>query len=155
MEHAARDDVDEELARSALGEEATDSFRLVVAGEDSDQSRPSSRASSGGRFSPAPDASAGDMENVAWDDVPMEKTYEYFAHATSLLGIVRAFDALKAKLGLAGVQGIALFRALKTKLSSQKTWKARDVLQMLDKRANQPEFMQQRAATGVKVLIGT
>ena len=156
MEHAARDEVDEaaRAARNALEEDATDSTGLLVTGEDSDPSRPSSRASSVGRFSPAPDAASGDMENVAWDELPVEKIYEYFAHATSVLGIVRAFDALKAKLGLDGVQGIGLFRALKTKLCTQKTWKARDALQLLDKRANQAEFMQQNAATGVNVLIG-
>jgi hypothetical protein len=90
------------------------------------------------------------MDDVAWDDLPVERIYEYFAHASSLAGVVRAFSELKARLG---VEGIALFRALKGKLSSQKTWKARDVLQLLEKRASQPEYMGQRAAEGARVLI--
>ena len=123
----------------------------VEGGEEADPSRPSSRASSGGRVSPALES---DMENIAWDELPLEKIYEYFAHATHLVGIVRAFEALKTKLGLDGVHGLRLFRSLKEKLSSQKTWKARDVLQMLDKRANQQEYMRQKAAEGVSVMIG-
>ena len=145
---------------SAAAEEATDYHEdsrarhlhvQVGAGDDSDHSRPSSRASLSGRGSPIPDF---DMDNIVWDELPLEKLYEYFAQAPNLLGVVRAFDALKTKLGLDGVHGIELFRSLKEKLSSQKTWKARDVLQMLDKRANQQEYKNQTAAKGVKVLIG-
>lgn len=130
--------------------------RLLQVGEEdfgSDPgSRPSSRASSG-RLSPTPEL-LGDMENVALDELPVEKLYEYFSQASTLLAVVRTFAALKEKLGLTGVEGIPLFGALKEKLSSQKTWKAKEVLRMLDKRANQKEFMQQTAAKGVKVLIG-
>lgn len=148
-------------SKSVGGEEAVDYFDdpslrvelLQVGGEDSgsEPSRPSSRASSG-RLSPTP-TELSDMENVALDELPVEKLYEYFAQASSLLGVVRTFEALKEKLGLAGLQGIRLFRALKEKLSSQKTWKAKEVLKMLEKRANQKEFMQQTAAKDINVLI--
>lgn len=146
----------------SVGGEETDYYEdphrvvelLQVGAEDSgsEPSRPSSRASSG-RLSPTPEPLT-DMENVALDELPVEKLYEYFAQSSSLLGVVRTFEALKEKLGLAGLQGIRLFRALKEKLSSQKTWKAKEVLKMLDKRANQKEFMQQTAAKDISVLIG-
>ena len=95
-----------------------------------------------------------EMDNILWDELPVEKLYEHFTQANDLPYVVRSFDALKTKLELNGLEGIALFRALQLKLGTQKTWKARDVLQMLDKRANQQEYMQQTAAKGVKVLIG-
>ena len=118
------------------------------------RAEPSSRASSSGRVSPALESTSSDMENVAWDDIPLEKLYELFAHATHLRGVMRAFEALKSRLELNGLEGMALFRSLKEKMSSQKTWKARDLLQLLSKRANQSMYMQQKAAEGVKVLIG-
>ena len=95
-----------------------------------------------------------DMDNILWDELPVEKLYEHFTQANDLPYVVRSFDALKTKLELNGLEGIALFRALQLKLGTQKMWKARDVLRMLDKRANQQEYMQQTAAKGVKVLIG-
>ena len=124
--------------------------------KEEESSRPSSRASSaGGRVSPSIlQDLAGDMDNVAWSELPVEKVYDYFAQATTLAAIVRAFEELKKKLEVLELRGLELFRALKTKLSSQKTWKARDLLQMLEKRANQQEYMGQKAAQGVRVLIG-
>ena len=88
------------------------------------------------------------MENVAWEDLPLEKIYELFA---SLRGVQRAFGALKSRLGADGLEGMALFRYLKEKLSSQKTWKARDVVQLLEKRANQNVYLQQKAAEGAAI----
>lgn len=95
-----------------------------------------------------------DMDNILLDELPVEKIYEYFTQASDLPYVMNTFKALKRKLELQGLEGIALFRALQLKLGTQKTWKARDVLQMLDKRANQQEYMQQTAAKDVKVLIG-
>ena len=120
-------------------------------------SRPSSRASSaGGRVSPSilQDLASGDMDNVAWSELPVERVYDYFAQATSLESVLRAFGELKAKLGVEELRGLELFGALREKLCTQKTWKARDALQLLEKRANQQEYMGQKAAEGVKVLIG-
>ncbi|CAI8014577.1 [F-actin]-monooxygenase MICAL2 [Geodia barretti] len=119
-------------------------------------SRPSSRASSaGGRVSPSilQDLASGDMDNVAWSELPVERVYDYFAQATSLESVLRAFGELKAKLGVEELRGLELFGALREKLCTQKTWKARDALQLLEKRANQQEYMGQKAAEGVKVLI--
>ena len=137
---------------AARDEDETDSPRFLDE-LGADLSRPSSRASSGGRLSPAPDA-AVDMENVQWDELPAEKIYEYFSHAVNMAGVLRAFEALKTKLGVGGARGLELFRSLKDKLNSQKTWKARDVLGMLDKRANQQEYMRHKAAEGTRVMIG-
>ena len=131
------------------GEEETDSH-LYPDDYLEQNSRPSSRASSNGRVSPL-----SDMENVAWGELPVEKVYDYFAHATSLAGVLRAFEELKTKLEVGDqLSGLDLYRELKGKLSTQKTWKARDVFQMLEKRANQEEYMGQRAAEDVRVLIG-
>ena len=138
-----------------LASEAEDETDSVFVGEESDvSSRPSSRASSTGRLSPALESTSEDMENVAWEDLPLEKIYELFAHASSLRGVQRAFGALKSRLGADWLEGMALFRFLKEKLSSQKTWKARDVVQLLEKRANQNVYLQQKAAEGVRVMIG-
>ena len=149
-----RDPVLEEATDSAFpveGSSGQGHGQWLEVGDDIDSSRPSSRGSSGGRRSPTPD-----MENVVLEELPLEKLYEYFALQThDLPAVVRAFAALKTKLELGKeLQGVELYRELKKKLSTQKTWKARDVFQLLDKRANQQEYLQQTAAKGVKVLIG-
>ena len=141
-----------------IAEEETDGALYPYDYLDEPSSRPSSRASSagGGRVSPSVlQDLAGDMDNVAWGELPVERVYEYFAQATSLGSIARAFEELKTKLGVKDdLIGLELYRALREKLSTQKTWKARDVFQMLEKRANQQEYMGQKAAEGVRVLIG-
>ena len=96
---------------ASLASEAEDETDSVFVGEESDvSSRPSSRASSTGRLSPALESTSEDMENVAWEDLPLEKIYELFAHASSLRGVQRAFGALKSRLGADWLEGMALFR---------------------------------------------
>ncbi len=63
--------------------------------------------------------------------------------AEQLSNILVVFEGLKERLDLSALTGLPLFEALKLKLGTQKTWKARDVLDLLDKRAKQKEFMGQ------------
>ena len=79
-------------------------------------------------------------------DLPEEKIYEYFAQtAWNLQETVESFEVLKEKLGLAKKVGLDLYKGLKMTLGSQNTkvWKARDMMNLLEKRANQKEYMQQ------------
>ena len=79
-------------------------------------------------------------------DMTVEAVYDFFSlKASSVPDIVESFEVLKEKLGLARKQGLEVYRGLKMTLGAQgtKAWKARDVLNMLDKRANQKEYMQQ------------
>ena len=145
---------EEEEGRPPSGEDVPDGFLYPDDFEDPGSSRPSSRTSSSGRASPSFFPESTDMDNIAWDELTVEKTYEYFAHATTLPSVLRAFEVLKSKVGVSEFEGLALFRALKEKLCTQKTWKARDLFQLLEKRANQKEYMGQCGAEGVRVLIG-
>ena len=90
------------------------------------------------------------MEDV---DVPLEKLYECFSQSKNGEDIIRSFKNLKSRLKLNSLHGLDLYKALKEKLGTQKTWKAREVFQLLEKRANQKEYMQQTAAEGLRVMI--
>ncbi len=79
-------------------------------------------------------------------DLTAEAVYDYFSQkAGNMREIVESFEVMKEKLGLAKKSGIDVYRGLKMTLGAQgtKAWKARDVLNLLDKRANQKEYMQQ------------
>ena len=91
--------------------------------------------------------------NLILNDLPLEKLYEFFSQSNKREDIVRSFQVLKSRLNLNSLHGLDLYRALKDKLGTQKTWKARDVFQLLEKRANQKEYLQQTAAKGVRVFI--
>lgn len=99
------------------------------------------------------EAEAPAQDNIILDELPVEKLFEFFSQANDLTAIMHSFDVLKAKLGLSKRHSLELFQGLKLKLGTQKTWKARDVLQLLEKRANQKEYMHQTAAKGVRVFI--
>ena len=80
-----------------------------------------------------------------------EKLYEYFAQtAWNLREVVDSFEVIKERYGLTKKQGLELYRGLRATLGCQgaKTWKARDVLNMLEKRANQKEYAQQVSREG-------
>ena len=96
-------------------------------------------------FAPCQHASQSLMENAdaANGELPLDKVWENFVSADNLLNVLQTFEVLKHRLGVSKLYGLKLFQALKLKLGTQKTWKARDVLNLLDKRANQREFMQQ------------
>jgi len=91
--------------------------------------------------------------NLILNDLPLEKLYEFFSQSNKREDIVRSFQVLKSRLNLNSLHGLDLYKALKDKLGTQKTWKARDVFQLLEKRANQKEYLQQTAAKGVRVFI--
>ena len=79
-------------------------------------------------------------------DLPLESVYDYFAQkASNMREVVESFEVMKEKVGLSQKQGLELYRGLRTSLGAQgsKVWKARDVLNMLEKRASQKEYMQQ------------
>ena len=88
----------------------------------------------------------GADKNIIQDELSVDKLYEIFSlQASDLLEIMDTFQALKRKLDVEKLYGLELYRELKTKLGARnsKTWKAREVLNMLDKRANQKEYMEQ------------
>ena len=85
------------------------------------------------------------FNNRTLAELPIDKLYEVFSQqAWDLPEVVVSFDALKEKLGLKS-EGLELYQQLKVTLGAQnsKAWKARDVLNQLEKRANQKEYMHQ------------
>lgn len=72
----------------------------------------------------------------------------------SFLDILNQFEALKQRLDISSLTGLALFEAFKLKLGTPKTWKARDVLNLLDKRAKQKEFMNQVGTYRPSIVYG-
>ncbi len=76
-------------------------------------------------------------------NIPLDKVWERFVTAESFLDILNKFETLKQRLDISTLTGMPLFEAFKLKLCTQKTWKARDVLNLLDSRAKQKAFMNQ------------
>ena len=94
-----------------------------------------------------------EMEDML-DELSPEVLWERFSLRTKdLLDVTRSFEAMKNKLGLKRLHGMDLYRGLKLKLGTQKTWKAIEVFKLLDKRINQKDYMHQTAAKGVRVMI--
>ena len=84
-----------------------------------------------------------DTTDVCNSNIPLDKVWEGFVAAENLLEVLEKFEILKQRLELGTLCGLTLFEALKLKLGTQKTWKAKEVLDLLDKRAKQKEFMSQ------------
>ena len=85
-------------------------------------------------------------ENIMKDELSIDKLYEIFSlQASDLREVMDSFEVLKRKLGIEKLHGLELYRELKAKLGARnsKTWKAREVLNMIEKRANQKEYMEQ------------
>ena len=85
-------------------------------------------------------------ENIILDELPIDKLYENFSlQASDLCDVMDSFEVLKRKLDIEKLHGLELYRELKAKLGARnsKAWKAREVLNMLEKRANQKEYMEQ------------
>jgi len=79
-------------------------------------------------------------------DMTVESVYEYFSHkAGNVWEIMESFEVMREKLGLSRKNGLEVYRGFKMTLGAQgtKAWKAREVLNMLDKRANLKEYMHQ------------
>ena len=85
-----------------------------------------------------------DTTDTSNNNAPLDKVWECFAAAEDLPAVLEKFDNLKQRLELSTTLcGLKLFEALKLKLGTQKTWKAKEVLDLLEKRAKQKEFMSQ------------
>ena len=84
--------------------------------------------------------------NILQEELSVDKLYENFSlHASDCPEVMDVFDMLKRKLDVENLYGLELYRQLKAKLGARnsKTWKAREVLNMLEKRANQKEYLEQ------------
>lgn len=96
-------------------------------------------------------------ENIILDELPIDKLYENFSlQASDLCEVMDSFEVLKRKLDIEKLHGLELYRELKAKLGARnsKAWKAREVLNMLEKRANQKEYMEQvRLSMCVRSLL--
>lgn len=93
--------------------------------------------------------------NILQDELSIDKLYENFSlQACDLPEVMDTFQALKTKLDVENMYGLELYRELKAKLGARnsKTWKAREVLNMLEKRANQKEYLDQVRARFEVVL---
>ncbi len=82
--------------------------------------------------------STDDSLERSYSDATDEKVYKYSIYFSLL-------EVLKERFGLTKRHGLDLYRGLRSTLGAQnsKTWKARDMLNLLEKRANQKEYMQQ------------
>ena len=76
------------------------------------------------------------------DEQSIEEIYDTFSlKAWDLPQVMRSFETLKRKLKVDKLCGFELYKGLKPALSN--VWKAKDVLSLLDKRAQQKEYMGQ------------
>ena len=82
------------------------------------------------------------QKSVSLDEQSLEELYDVFSlKAWDLPQIMESFEMLKRKLKLEKLYGFELYKELKSILS--KVWKAKDLFTLLDKRANQKEYMGQ------------
>ena len=86
------------------------------------------------------------QKRVCLDKLSIEELYDTFSlKSWDLPEVVDSFVTVKNKLKLEKLDGLELYKELKSVLS--KVWKAKDVLSLLDKRANQKEYMGQVSPT--------
>ena len=72
----------------------------------------------------------------------VEELYDSFSvQSWDLPQVMESFSMLKRKLKAEKLYGLELYKQLKVGLS--KVWKAKDLLSLLDKRANQKEYVGQ------------
>ena len=82
------------------------------------------------------------QKHVPLDEQSVEELYDTFSlQAYDLPQIMESFQMLKRKLKVEKLHGLELYKELKAVLGA--VWKAKDVLSLLDKRANQKEYMGQ------------
>ena len=82
------------------------------------------------------------QKQICLDKSSVEELYDAFSlKSLDLPEVVDSFVTLKNKLKLEKLHGLELYKELKSVLST--VWKAKDVLSLLDKRANQKEYMGQ------------
>ena len=76
------------------------------------------------------------------DEKSVEELYDIFSlQSADLPEVVDSFRTLKQKLKVEKLYGLKLYKELKVGLA--KVWKAKELLGLLDKRANQKEYMGQ------------
>lgn len=76
------------------------------------------------------------------DEKSVEELYDIFSlQSGDLPEVVDSFRTLKQKLKVEKLYGLELYKELKVGLA--KVWKAKELLSLLDKRANQKEYMGQ------------
>lgn len=82
------------------------------------------------------------QKQASLDDQSLEELYDTFSlKAWDLPQVTESFEMLKRKLKLEKLHGLELYKELKSALG--KVWKAKEVLSLLDRRANQKEYMGQ------------
>ncbi len=73
---------------------------------------------------------------------PVEELYDTFSlRSWDLPQVVESFSMLKRKLKVEKLYGLDLYKQLKVGLA--KVWKAKDLFSLLDRRANQKEYIGQ------------
>lgn len=73
---------------------------------------------------------------------PVEELYDIFSlQSCDLPQVVESFSMLKRRLKVEKLYGLDLYKQLKAGLA--KVWKAKDLFSLLDRRANQNEYIGQ------------
>ena len=73
---------------------------------------------------------------------PVEELYDRFSlQSCDLSQVVESFSMLKRRLKVEKLYGLDLYKQLKAGLA--KVWKAKDLFSLLDRRANQNEYIGQ------------
>lgn len=86
------------------------------------------------------------------DEQSVEELYDIFSlQSWDLPQVVESFSMLKRKLKVEKLYGLDLYKQLKAGLA--KVWKAKELFSLLDRRANLNEYIGQKAAKDIHVLI--
>ena len=85
------------------------------------------------------------------DEQSVEELYDVFSlQSWDLPQVMESFSMLKRKLKVEKLYGLELYKELKAGLA--KVWKAKELLSLLDKRANQKEYMGQVSTEFIAVI---
>ena len=85
------------------------------------------------------------------DEQSVDELYDIFSlQSWDLPQIMESFSMLKRKLKVEKLHGLDLYKELKAGLG--KVWKAKDLLSLLDKRANQKEYLGQVSTDFISLL---
>ena len=96
------------------------------------------------------DGHGGSGGNQVADLALREQLFSQFYDSTDFLEILRIFQSLCSEVGVDQAQYDEFYSSLKEKLTS---WKAGALWQLLDARARLPEYENQRACAGKRVLV--
>lgn len=82
---------------------------------------------------------------------PVEELYDIFSlQSWDLPQVVESFSMLKRKLKVEKLYGLDLYKQLKAGLA--KVWKAEDLFRLLDRRANQNEYIGQVSIVTISLV---